>query len=140
MDIKKTARTLSTITQEQWESILILLQQDAASFNNIESIPNSQEERAGNILKLIGVTPYSMGYNYFIEAILLKIGYPSITKKESCLKIAKKHNTTRGAVGAALDRETKKVDSKEIGKLGLKSDQIKPYNIISAIANYIQTK
>ena len=137
MNITEMARTLSTITTEQWEAILFLSQESPNFCNNIERIVSYQEDKVGDILKLVGISPYSKGYEYFKEAILIYSENSSIKITDIYTQLAQKHSTTRGAVAAAMNRELNKVESKEMKKMGLKG-KVTISNTVAIIANYVK--
>ena len=137
MNIKEMAQTLSTITTEQWEAILFFSQENPNFCNNIERIVDLQEDEVGDILKLVGISPYSKGYEYFREAILMYSENSSIKITDIYTQLAQKHSTTCGAVRAAMDRELNKVEPKEMKKIGLKSN-VTISNTVATIAKYVK--
>lgn len=137
MNITEMAQTLSTITTEQWEAILFFSQENLNFCNNIERIVDSQEDKVGDVLKLIGIPPYSKGYKYFKEAILMYSENASIKITDIYIQLAQKYSTTRGAVAAAMNRELNKVESKEMKKIGLKSN-VTISNTVATIAKYVK--
>lgn len=133
MNIKETARSLSTITQEQWEAILTLSKQNINFGDTIKLITESKEDKLENILNLIEISPNSKGYNYLKDAVLMYMENSNLKIKEILFQLAQKHNTTPTAIRSAIDRELGKANVREITKMGLKTN-ITLSKIIAIIA------
>ena len=133
MNIKETARSLSIITQEQWEAILTLSKQNINFGDTIKLITESKEDKLENILNLIEISPNSKGYNYLKDAVLMYMENSNLKIKEILFQLAQKHNTTPTAIRSAIDRELGKANVREITKMGLKTN-ITLSKIIAIIA------
>ena len=133
MNIKETARSLSIITQEQWEAILTLSKQNINFGDTIKLITESKEDKLENILNLIEISHNSKGYNYLKDAVLMYMENSNLKIKEILFQLAQKHNTTPTAIRSAIDRELGKANVREITKMGLKTN-ITLSKIIAIIA------
>lgn len=161
MNTKEIARTLATITEEQWEAIL-------TTSNCVIKLPLVQElskrERVGkgaskaktteedlrfevtDLITRIGVPPHVLGYKYLQDAIMLV--YKDETYIHNIVKklypaIAERHNTegskVERSIRHAFDLAYRNGDSKVLEEI-FKTKDVRPVNShgIAAMVEYIK--
>lgn len=120
MNTKEIARTLVSITEEQWEAILTTYEhvRDLPIMKELSKALSGDENKAKvekdekefefkvkNLIKQLGIPPHVLGYTYFYDAIILAYedeSYIHSITTRLYPAIAEKHNATKGRIERAL--------------------------------------